>query len=302
MTAKFPTMTDHSDIILALHHQPGIGPRTIKRLLFHWPNLCELLDEIQQQQLRINLPSPLLEALKHLNWHAVEVTRRWAEKPGHHLLTLGDAAYPVLLRQIEDPPPVLYLKGQIEALKTPLLSIVGTRKPSDYGKKVAYDWSSALSQAGVCLVSGLALGIDTLVHLACVDENRPTIAVLGHGLNGIYPMRNRSLGLKIIENGLLLSEFPLNFLPKAGHFPQRNRIISGLALLTLVIESTERSGTLITARHAVEQNRDVLVVPGLVDSNQSMGCHRLIQQGARLVVSHQEVLQCLQAYPKEVYV
>ena len=235
-------MTDHSDIILALHHQAGIGPRTIKRLLFHWPNLDELLDEIQQNQLRVPLPLPLLEALKHLNWRAVEVTRRWAEKPGHHLVILGDATYPLLLREIPDPPPVLYLKGQIEILKTPLLSIVGTRKHTDYGKKVAFEWSWALSKSGLSLVSGLAMGVDTLVHEACVQQNRPTIAVLGNGLNSIYPPRNRHLGLKIMENGLLLSEFPLNFLPKAGHFPQRNRIISGLALFTLVIESTERVG------------------------------------------------------------
>lgn len=293
---------DNSDIILALHFQPGIGPRTIQRLLFHWPILQELLDEVKQNQLRIALPSPLLEALRDLNWGAVEIARRWSETTDHHLLTLDDNSYPPLLKQIADPPPVLYLKGQMAVLQSSLLSIVGTRHPTDYGKKVAFDWSSALSSSGLTLVSGLAIGVDTLVHQACVQQNRPTIAVLGNGLNGIYPSRNQALGLKIMENGLLLSEFPLNFLPKAGHFPQRNRIISGLALLTLVIESTEKSGTLITARHAVEQNRDVLVVPGSVDSLQSMGCHRLIQQGAQLVISHQEVLQCLQSYHNEVFV
>lgn len=298
MTAKIPTIMDNSDIILALHLQPGMGPRTIKRLLFHWPNLQELLNEIKYRQLRTSLPAPVVEAITHLNESAIDKVRQWSEKKDHHLLTILDAAYPTLLREIPDPPPVLYLKGQMEALQTPLQSIVGTRKPTDYGKKVAYEWSWALSSAGLGLVSGLAMGVDTLVHEACVQQNRPTIAVLGNGLNSIYPPRNRALGLKIMENGLLLSEFPLNFLPKAGHFPQRNRIISGLALSTLVIESTEKSGTLITARHAVEQNRDVLVVPGPIDSLQSVGCHRLIQQGARLVISHQEVLQCVQSYLK----
>lgn len=298
MTAKFPTIMDNSDIILALHLQPGMGPRTIKRLLFHWPNLQELLDEIKYRQLRTLLPAPVVEAIAHLNESAIDEVRQWSEKKDHHLLTILDAAYPTLLREIPDPPPVLYLKGKIDALQTHLQSIVGTRKPTDYGKKIAYEWSWALSSSGLGLVSGLAMGVDTLVHEACVQQNRPTIAVLGNGLNSIYPPRNRHLGLKIMENGLLLSEFPLNFLPKAGHFPQRNRIISGLALSTLVIESTEKSGTLITARHAVEQNRDVLVVPGPVDSLQSVGCHRLIQQGARLVISHQEVLQCVQSYLK----
>ncbi len=302
MTAKFSTIMDNSDIILALHLQPGIGPRTIQRLLFHWPCLQELLNEVNQNKLKIPLPVALVKAINHLNWEGVEATRRWSEIKDHHLLTFADELYPPLLRQIADPPPVLYLKGQVSVLQSSLLSIVGTRNPTDYGKKIAYDWSFSLSSSGLTLVSGLAIGVDTLVHQACVQQNRPTIAVLGNGLNGIYPSRNRALGLKMMETGLLLSEFPLNFLPKAGHFPQRNRIISGLALSTLVIESTEKSGTLITARHAVEQNRDVLVVPGPVHSLQSMGCHRLIQQGARLVMSHQEVLQCVQSYQNEVFV
>ncbi len=292
---------ENSEILLALHHQAGIGPRTIKRLLEHWPNLKELWFEFQKGELRTSLPPALLHALSHLQWDMVHQDLHWARNEYHHLVTWYDEKYPPLLRQIPDPPPVLYLKGQIEVLEHQMLSIVGTRQPTQYGQNIVSEWSSKLCQAGLTLVSGLAIGIDTLVHQACVQKNKPTIAVLGNGLNSIYPLRNQSLGQKIIENGLLLSEFPLNFSPKAGHFPQRNRIISGLALFILVIESTEKSGTLITASHAVEQNREVLAVPGSINSEQSIGCHRLIQQGARLVLSYQEILQSMQSY-KEVYV
>jgi DNA processing protein len=286
-------MLDNKQIILALHHQKGIGPRTIQKLLHYWPNLNDLLIELNHEKLRVPLPAILVQALKALNWQAVKNDLLWSEGNHHHLLTWFDEDYPYLLRQIPSPPPVLYLKGQINVLKNTLLSVVGTRKPSFYGKIITSKWSEQLSRAGITLVSGLAIGVDTLVHEACVLQSRPTIAVLGNGLNRIYPLRNQNLGQKIIENGLLLSEFPLNFLPKAGHFPQRNRIISGLSLSTLITEATEKSGTMITAWHALEQNREVLVVPGQVVSEQSKGCHRLIQQGARLVMSFEEVLQCV---------
>ena len=292
---------ENSEILMALHHQPGIGPRTIQRLLYYWPDLTELLREFKNGQLRTPLPNPMMHALAHLNWGAVKADFRWAAKERHHLLTLFDQPYPSLLKEIPDPPPVIYLKGDMSVLQNSLLSIVGTRKPTPYGQMIASCWSKHLCQADLTLVSGLAIGIDTLVHEACVKQKRPTIAVLGNGLNSIYPLRNQQLGQKIIENGLLLSEFPLNFSPKAGHFPQRNRIISGLALFTLIVESTEKSGTLITASHAIEQNREVLVVPGSILSEQSIGCHRLIQQGARLVLSYEEILQCLQS-TKGVYV
>lgn len=287
-------MLDNKQIILALHHQKGIGPRTIQKLLHYWPELQELIQELKKDSLRVPLPPILQQALMHLNWQAVEHDLRWAEKEHHHLLTWCDKEYPDLLREIPSPPPVLYLKGQLNVLNNTLLSVVGTRKPSFYGKIITSQWSKQLSKAGLTLVSGLAIGVDTLVHEACVMHNRPTIAVLGNGLNSIYPLRNQSLGQKIIENGLLLSEFPLNSSPKAGHFPQRNRIISGLSLSTLITEATEKSGTMITAWHALEQNREVLVVPGPVNHEQSKGCHRLIQQGARLVMSFEEVLQCVQ--------
>lgn len=287
-------MQDNKQIILALHHQKGMGPRTIQKLLKYWPNLGDLLLEIKKNQLRVPLPDIMIQAITTLNWNAVKQDLHWAQVEGHHLITWFDKEYPFFLRQIPAPPPVLYLKGRIQVLNDSLLSIVGSRKPSFYGKIITSTWSKQLSKEGLTLVSGLAIGVDTLVHQACVAQHRPTIAVLGNGLASIYPASNQQLGEKIVENGLLLSEFPLNSLPKARHFPQRNRIISGLSLSTLITEATEKSGTMITAAHAIEQNREVLVVPGHVNCEQSKGCHRLIQQGARLVTSCEEVLQSLQ--------
>jgi len=285
---------DDLEILLALHHQPGIGPRTIKRLLEHWPSLKELWFEFNNHSLRTKLPSAILSALNNLPWHAVTADLEWSKSNYNHLITWYDKDYPRLLRHIPTPPAVLYLKGQLEVLNNPMISIVGTRHPTAYGKTIAREWGAEFANSGFTLVSGLALGIDTLVHQACIESDTPTIAVLGNGLNSIYPLSNRFLGQAIIENGLLISEFPLNYPPKAGHFPQRNRIISGLTLLTLIVESAEKSGTLITAAHAMEQNRELLVVPGSIYSKQSMGCNKLIQQGARPVLSCQEVLQCMQ--------
>ncbi|MEZ0343239.1 MAG: DNA-processing protein DprA [Caldimicrobium sp.] len=215
-----------------------------------------------------------------------------AEKLGIKILFIKEEAFPEELRNIPYPPLFLYVKGHLSDF--PKFAIVGSRKPSPYGREVANFFGDKLSEAGLCLVSGLARGIDTIVHKVCVERKRPTIAVLGSGLDVIYPAENRELFRKIVETGgTVLSEFPLGTKPRRENFPRRNRIISGLAKAVLVIEAGERSGTLITARWAQEQGKEVFAVPGNIFSDQSKGTNFLIKEGAIPVTSPFEILQYL---------
>ncbi len=215
-----------------------------------------------------------------------------AEKLGIEILFIKEEAFPEELKKIPYPPLFLYIKGTI--LESPKFAIVGSRKPSPYGKEVALYFSERLSEAGLTLVSGLARGIDTIVHKVCVERKRPTLAVLGSGLDVIYPAENKDLFKKIIQtNGAIISEFPLGTKPRRENFPRRNRIISGLAKGVLVIEAGEKSGTLITARWAQEQGKEVFAVPGNIFSDQSKGTNFLIKEGAIPVTSPSEILQYL---------
>jgi DNA processing protein len=283
---------DNKLVLIALNQLPGIGPKTIARLLYHWPNLVDLIEEWQKNKLRVPLPQAIHDALALLNFDKAKQDLAWSLKDNCSIMTICDEDYPALLKQISDAPPVLYIQGHQSILAMPKrIAIVGARQASLYGKQITMDWSSALAQHGFILISGMAIGIDTLVHQACVKLDTPTIAVLGSGLQHIYPKQNTHLAHQIQENGVILSEFSLKTPPNARHFPRRNRIISGLALSTLVVEAAEKSGTTITALHALEQNRDVFVLPGQVGIPNFLGNHRLIQQGAKLVTSYQDILQ-----------
>jgi DNA processing protein len=277
-------------VLVALNQVSGIGPRTIQRILQHWPDLKVFVREVQRQQLSVKLPHVLTDAVAQLNWAKVEKELLWAEQKNCHILTILDSNYPHLLRQLPDAPPVLYCMGNIETLHQQLLAIVGSRHPSAYGQQVAKQWSEVFCQHGLVLVSGMAIGIDTLVHQSCLKFSKQTIAVLGSGLKRIYPKSNQLLAEQIPEKGLLISEFSLETSPNPRHFPRRNRIISGLALCTLIVEAAEKSGTMHTAQHAVEQNREVFAIPGHIFDNLSRGCHLLIQQGARLALSEHDIL------------
>lgn len=277
------------EILIALNHVPGMGPKTIHRLLKLFPNLDELWEAFQKGQLVHRLPLAILEALRILPWALVEKDLQWRELTGHHILTVFDEHYPQLLRQIQAAPPVLYLKGNLSALQVPLLAMIGTRQPTHYAKRVSVEWTNEFVKKNIGLVSGMALGIDTSVHTSCIAQEGITIAVLGSGIDCIYPKKNMALAEKIQERGLLISEFPRHLPPKPGQFPRRNRIISGLAWCTLVVEAAEKSGSLITAHYALEQNREVFAIPGTVGHHLSLGCHRLIQQGARLAAVPEDV-------------
>jgi DNA processing protein len=220
----------------------------------------------------------------------IKRTLRWLERPGCHLLTLADAAYPRMLLETADPPAVLYAQGRIELLNAESLAIVGSRNATPLGARDAFSFATTLSQAGFAIVSGLALGIDAAAHRGGLAGGASSIAVMGTGPDITYPRRNRELAHALAAQGCLVSEFPLGTAPLAGNFPRRNRLISGLARGVLVVEAAMKSGSLITAQFAAEQGRDVFALPGSVHSPLSKGCHWLINEGATLVESAEDVL------------
>ncbi len=222
-------------------------------------------------------------------------TQSWLDQsPAHCMLTLADPAYPRELLETADPPLVLFLMGRMELLHHPQrLAVVGSRNPTPQGEQNAHDFALALAAAGVCVVSGLALGVDGAAHSGALDAGGATIAVVGTGLDRVYPRRHLSLAHRIAQHGLVVSEFVLGTAPAAAHFPKRNRIIAGLSQGTLVVEAALASGSLITARLAADMGREVFAIPGSIHATQSKGCHALIRQGAKLVESAQDVLEDL---------
>lgn len=217
-----------------------------------------------------------------------------AEAIGARMLTLWDADFPEMLRRTVDPPLFLWVAGSMPWLERPCVAIVGTRTPTQYGRAVVDEVVSGLVEFGVCIVSGLAIGIDGVVHRVCLERSGSTIAVFGSGLDVVYPGRHRRLAHAIRRDGALVSEFGLASQPEAGNFPRRNRIISGLSVATLVVEARKTGGALITARNALDQNREVFAIPGPITSPQSSGCNALIQRGeAMLVTSAIEVAEAL---------
>jgi DNA processing protein len=229
---------------------------------------------------------------------AVEHALRWAEAPGNAIVTLADAAYPRLLLEIPDPPPLLYAVGRVELLGRPSLAVVGSRNATAQGVRDAENFAKAFSAAGLTIVSGLALGIDAAAHRGGLAAEGSTIALFGTGVDVVYPRQNAPLAARIAETGLLLSEFPLGTGGAAHNFPRRNRLISGLAHGCLVIEAALASGSLITARAATDQGREVFALPGSIHSPLTKGCHALIKQGAKLVESAEDVLAELTAFQR----
>jgi len=223
---------------------------------------------------------------------AIEQELVWANEEDQHIVTIDDVDYPILLKEISDPPLVLFVKGDKKILHNSQLAIVGSRNPSSAGVENAYVFAQHLVKVGLTVTSGFAIGIDAAAHRGALAVSGPTIAVMGAGLNHIYPQRHRHLVPEIIaHNGALISEFPLQVPPLADNFPQRNRIISGLSLGTLVVEATLRSGSLITAHQAVEQGREVFAIPSSIHSQLASGCHTLIRQGAKLVENVSDILE-----------
>jgi DNA processing protein len=243
--------------------------------------------------LAYTLLQPPTDATRRL----LDATLAWLEAPGHRVLALGEPGYPELLARIPDPPLLLYIRGDARLLAGPCLAIVGSRNASVQGRVNANAFAEALSGAGLCIVSGLALGIDAAAHEGALRRCGGTIAVVGTGPDLAYPARNRALCERIAQDGCIVSEYPIGTPPLPGNFPKRNRIISGLAVGVLVVEAAAQSGSLITARQAAEQGRDVFAIPGSIHAALAKGCHMLIREGARLVETAQDVLEALALSP-----
>ncbi len=218
-------------------------------------------------------------------------TLNWLAKANNHIVTLADPDYPKALLEIADPPPLLYAKGNIALLNKLSIAIVGSRNASVQGEKNAEAFAQGLAVHGLCIVSGLALGIDGAAHRGALKAKGDTIAVVGTGLDMVYPAQHRDLAHQIASSGLIISEFPLGTLSKPQNFPRRNRLISGLSLGCLVVEANLKSGSQITARLSAEQGREVFAIPGSIHSPLAKGCHQLIKQGAKLVDSLQDIVE-----------
>lgn len=230
-------------------------------------------------------------AFAHPNWQKIEQIITASAQANSTIIAFDDKHYPDLLREIFDPPLVLYVQGNADLLKQPQLAIVGSRNASISGREIAFDLARQLSQAGLVITSGLALGIDGYAHRGALQNTCSTIAVVATGLDKVYPSRNQVLARDILaKQGCIVSEFIPGTPPKAGHFPRRNRLISGLSLGVVVVEAAIKSGSLITARCAIEQNRDVFAVPGSINSPYCKGCHRLIKQGAKLIEGAADII------------
>jgi len=275
---------------LGLAHTRGLGGQSYRALLaaFGGP---EQIYAASGSALKPYLTQPVIQRVSAgVDDAAIEPALRWLDAPGNHLVTLADSDYPQRLLEIPDPPPLLYLKGRRDLLGAPMLAIVGSRNATPQGASNAEAFASALSQAGLSIVSGLALGIDAAAHRGGLAGAAGSLAVVGTGLDIVYPARNKALAHQLAEGGALLSEFPIGTPSIAANFPRRNRIISGLSLGCLVVEAALQSGSLITARLAAEQGREVFAIPGSIHSPVARGCHALIKQGAKLVESAQDVL------------
>lgn len=275
---------------LTLLHTPGLGPIGFKALLERFGS-AQLAVEAAQA----GTPEIPVRELHALTRDAVDADLAWCEGPDRHIITLSDARYPRLLRQIADPPAVLFVRGDPATISGHLLAVVGSRNPSAGGKRTAFEFARHLAQAGLIITSGLALGVDGEAHRGALAAAAPTVAVLGTGPDRVYPAAHRELAQRVACHGTLVSEFPPGSPPRAEHFPRRNRLISGLSLGTLVVEAAVRSGSLTTARHATEQGREVFAIPGSIHNPLARGCHTLIRQGAKLVETSNDVLEELGA-------
>lgn len=291
MTAADPGTASWLQLTLA----PGIGPASLRRLLGLY-GLPEQILRLPRRELAQHLGPEAVAGLDSSEVGlAVDAAMRWLETDGHALITLADPGYPRLLLEIADPPPVLYCRGRSELLNRPSLGVVGSRNATAQGAANAEMFSRSFSAAGLTIVSGLAQGIDAAAHRGGLQGPGSTIAVLGTGVDIAYPRSNAPLAGDIAVRGLLVSEYPLGARALAHHFPRRNRVISGLASGCLVVEAALASGSLITARAAAEQGREVFAVPGSIHSPLSKGCHALIKSGAKLAESAEDVLSELQA-------
>ncbi len=283
---------------LALTHTPKLGPVRIHSLLEIFDTPADVLNAGLSGWKQAGLSEKMIEYLSAPDWDKVDADLKWLDQENASILTLDDDRYPPLLKNIPDAPPVLYILGQVEVLKQPQLAIVGSRNPTHAGKDIAHDFALYLANMGMTITSGMALGIDAAAHQGALDSLKNdsgnhglTVAVMGTGLDRVYPAKHRDLAHNIAKNGVLVSEYAPGTPALPGNFPRRNRIISGLSTGVLVVEAAVQSGSLITARLASEQGREVFAVPGSLHHPLAKGCHALIRQGAKLVETAEHILE-----------
>ncbi|WP_434728969.1 DNA-processing protein DprA [Pseudomonas soli] len=283
---------------LRLHRLPDIGLRRFLTLIEAFGNASSALSAPASAWRALGLPAASIDARRSPEVRdGALAAMAWLERPGQHLLMWDGSGYPALLSEIDDPPPLLFVAGDPALLEHPQLAIVGSRRASPPALDTAAAFSRCLAQAGFTITSGLALGVDGAAHRAALKAGGQTIGVLGTGLQKLYPQRHRDLARAMLDSGsALVSEYPLDAGPLAGNFPRRNRIISGLSLGVLVVEASIASGSLITARLAAEQGREVYAIPGSIHHPGAKGCHQLIRDGALLVESVEQILDSLRGW------
>lgn len=283
---------------VAFHHVPFIGPARLRRLLETFGSLSHAWHAPSESLRRCLEERPTAELIKTRNELDLPQVMVGIERSGTRITTTLDASYPALLHEIAAPPPVLYYQGELLETDRTAVAIVGTRRVTAYGREMTARISADLARSGVTIISGLARGVDGIAHQAALDAGGRTIAVLGSGVNRIYPPEHRNLAQRIAEQGAMVSDYLPDTPPDGVNFPPRNRIISGLSLGVVVIEAPDRSGALITVDFAADHGRDVFAVPGPANAANSSGCNRLIREGARLVRSAEDILDDLQIMRK----
>ncbi|MFY8351874.1 DNA-processing protein DprA [Pseudoalteromonas sp. SSM20] len=282
---------------LAFYFSKGIGFQTVQNLLEQF-TLDEIFSFTHFDQLKTGFNSNALKNLKNTNWQKITSLISDCESSDIKIIYFSHPKYPQLLKEIASPPLVLFCKGDIELLNTPKLAIVGSRNATEIGRQVSKDIATNLALNDFCVVSGMARGIDSCAHQGALQVGRNTIAVLGTGVDVCYPKRAKELYHQIAEKGLIISEYLPGTSALAANFPRRNRIISGLSLGTIVVEAEQKSGSLITAKYALEQNREIFAVPGSVYNELAKGCHALIKQGAKLIENCEDIFAELSVLPK----
>jgi DNA processing protein len=295
---KNDNSADEIKCLLALKKVDGIGNAIAFKLIQHFQSAQSVFQANSKQLKDVGLKPALIDQITHFDFSTIDPILAWSEQPNRHIIGLNSAFYPPLLSQINSPPLFLFALGNPEILLTPQIAVVGTRNPSIQGAKNAELLCHSLCEQGITITSGLAAGIDGEAHRAALSSNSYTVAVTGTGLNRVYPPTHRELAHQIAQNGVLVSEkFPDEPVGQ-GSFPQRNRIIAGLSLGTLVIEAALKSGSLITAQVAMNEGREVFAVPGSIHNPQAKGCHKLIKQGAKLVESLEDIIEDLPCIAK----
>lgn len=279
---------------LALSHI-NISSQKLAQFFEQYSSISELFELSEKQLVQLGFRQGLKARLEAVDEATIERDLSWFDSDDKHLIPFTSTDYPDFLRQIDSAPKLLFVQGNKALLKQHQIAIVGSRNPSPQGKNNAAEFAKTLARAGAVITSGLALGVDGYAHQAVLDEKLPTIAVAGTGLDRVYPARHKDMAQQIVEHGALVSEFALGTGVRATHFPARNRIISGMSLGTLVVEAAIKSGSLITARLAMEQGREVFAIPGSIHNPLARGCHYLIKQGVKLVETAEEIIEELGA-------